>query len=179
MNYGRIRKPLAAGWTSLVDGVPVGRALRDWNAPSPNGDPEKQGSSIIIVVATDAPLNSRQLERISVRAGGGLARAGGLYSTSSGDFVIAFSTSNITPHHPGSRQLNQGVVAEGVLAGEAWPSQPPINHLFQAALEATEEGILNSIFAAETMVGRDGHVRPAIPVDEVMEIMRRYGKGAQ
>src|SRR5258707_476340 len=102
------------GWREnlVVDGVPVGRELRDWNPPPPGDDPEKQGSSIIIVVATDAPLNSRQLERLSVRAGGGLARAGGLYSTSSGDFVIAFSTSNITPHHPGSRQLNQGVLAE-------------------------------------------------------------------
>jgi D-aminopeptidase len=162
----------------VVDGVPVGKELRDWNPPAPGGDPERQGSSIIIVVATDAPLNSRQLERLSVRAGGGLARTGGLYSTSSGDFVIAFSTTNLTPHHPGTRQLSQGVVAEGILAGQSWPSQPPINHLFQAALEATEEAILNSMFAAETMVGRDGHVRHAIPIDEVMEIMRRYGRAA-
>jgi len=56
----------------VVDGVPVGRELRDWNPPPPAGDPEKQGSSIIIVVATNAPLNSRQLERISLRAAGGL-----------------------------------------------------------------------------------------------------------
>jgi L-aminopeptidase/D-esterase-like protein len=70
-----------------------------------------------------------------------------------------------------------GPVAESILAGESWPSQPPINHLFQAALEATEEAILNSVFAAETMVGRDGHVRHAIPVEAVMEIMRRFGRG--
>jgi D-aminopeptidase len=162
-----------------VDGVPVGRELRDWNPPPPGDAPEKQGSSIIIVVATDAPLNSRQLERLSVRAGGGLARAGGLYSTSSGDFVIAFSATNLTPHNPETRRLSQGALAESILAGQAWPSQPPINHLFQAALEATEEAILNSMFAAETMVGRDGHVRHAIPVDEVLEIMRRHGRGAK
>jgi len=69
-------------------------------------------------------------------------------------------------------------VAEGILAGEAWPSQPPINHLFQAALEATEEAILNSMFAAETMVGRDGHVRHAIPIEQTLEIMRRHGRRA-
>jgi D-aminopeptidase len=162
----------------VVDGVPVGRELREWNPPPPGDDPEKVGSSIIIVVATDAPLNARQLERVSVRAGGGLARTGGLYSTSSGDFVIAFSTTNLTPHNPEGRWLSQGVVAESILAGEAWPSQPPINHLFQAALEATEEAILNSIFAAETMVGRDGHVRHAIPIDEVIEILNRHGRRA-
>ncbi|MEP7358862.1 MAG: P1 family peptidase, partial [Anaerolineales bacterium] len=164
----------------VVDGVPVGRALHDWQPPvDPAGDPEKLGSSIIIVVATDAPLNARQLERLSVRAGAALARAGGLYSTSSGDFVIAFSNTNLTPHNPASRHLSQDVIAESILAHENWPSQPPINHLFQAALEATEEAILNSIFAAETMVGRDGHVRPALPINETVEILRRHGRRAE
>jgi D-aminopeptidase len=128
------------------------------------------------VLASDAPLDARQLERLSVRAGGGLARAGGLLSTSSGDFVIAFSTANRTPHFPPAPVLAHGLVAESLLAGQRWPSQPPINHLFQAALEATEEAILNSLFAAETMVGRDGHVRHALPLDETLEILRRYGR---
>jgi D-aminopeptidase len=160
----------------VIDGVPVGRALRDWQAPTSAVNPERLGSSIIIVVASDAPLDPRQLERVCVRAGGGLARAGGLYSTSSGDFVIAFSTSNRTDHFPPMLVQPHGAVAESLLAGQSWPAQPPINYFFQAALEATEEAILNSLFAAETMVGRDGHVRHALPIAEVVEILRRHGR---
>ena len=159
-----------------VDGVPVGRELRDWLAPASRVNPDRLGSSIIMVLATDAPLDPRQLERLCVRAGGGLARAGGLYSTSSGDFVIAFSTTNRVPHFPESPLLHQGLVAESLIAGQAYPAAPAINYLFQAALEATEEAILNSMFAAETMVGRDGHVRHALPIEATVEIMRRYGR---
>jgi D-aminopeptidase len=162
----------------VIDGVPVGRELRDWQPPASALHPERLGSSIIIVLATDAPLGPRQLHRLSVRAGGGLARTGGLYSTSSGDFVIAFSTTNRVPHNPQTPVLRHGAVAESLLAGHAWPAQPTINHLFQAALEATEEAILNSMFAAETLVGRDGHVRHALPIDAVMGIMRRYGRAS-
>jgi D-aminopeptidase len=168
-NFGR-REQL------IVAGVPVGRELRDWHGPPSQLNPERLGSSIIIVLGTDAPLDPRQLERVSVRAGGGLARAGGLYSTSSGDFVIAFSTTNRVPHFPDRTVLPQAVMAESLRAGQSWPAAPAINYLFQAALEATEEAILNSLFAAETMVGRDGHVRHALPLEEVMKIMRRYGR---
>lgn len=160
----------------LIDGVPVGRALRDWRPPASASDPARLGSSIIIVLATDAPLDPRQLERLCVRAGAGLARAGGLYSTSSGDFVIAFSTTNRTAHNPTGPVQSHGAIAESPLAGQAWPAQPPINYSFQAAVEATEEAILNSLFAAETMVGRDGHVRHALPTDLVLEIMRQHNR---
>jgi hypothetical protein len=95
----------------------------------------------------------------------GLARAGGLYSTSSGDFVIAFTTAHRVPHHPQTPVLRQIVMAESMLAGQGWPAAPAINYLFQAAIEATEEAILNSLFAAETMVGRDGHTRYALPIE--------------
>lgn len=166
-NYGR-REHL------VVDGVPVGRALADWQ-PGPSVNLERLGSSIIIVLATDAPLDSRQLERVSTRAAGGLARAGGLYSTSSGDFVIAFSTTHRTAHHPAAREQPQRTLAESMLAGAEWPSAPPINGLFQAALEATEEAILNSLFSAETMVGRDGHTRHALPLDETVAVIRAHG----
>ena len=166
----------------LIDGVPVGRELKDW-PPLPAAparieaaDPERQGSSIIIVLATDAPLDPRQLERVSVRAGAGLARTGGLLSTSSGDFVIAFSTSNRVPHFPPAPTLQLGLVAESLLAGQSWPAGPAINDLFQAALEATEEAILNSLFAAETMVGRDHHARHALPINETVRILRKYGR---
>jgi D-aminopeptidase len=158
-----------------IDGVPVGRELADWNPPPPGGDPELQGSSIIIVLATDAPLDPRQLERLSVRAGAGLARAGGMFSTSSGDFVIAFSTTNRVPHHPPLPVYQNDLLAESLLAGESFPAAPAINLLFQAAIEATEEAILNSLFSAETMVGRDDYVRHALPLKETVAIMRRYG----
>jgi D-aminopeptidase len=160
----------------LIDGAPVGRELRHWQQPPSAVNPDRLGSSIIIVLATDAPLGPRQLERLCVRAGGGLARTGGLLSTSSGDFVIAFSTTNRTPHLPQTAVLSHGGVAESLLAGARWPTQPPINHLFQAALEATEEAILNSMFAADTMIGRDGHTRHALPLDETLSVLRQYGR---
>ena len=159
----------------VIDGVPVGRELRDWAPPPSVGSPDLLGTSIIIVLATDAPLDPRQLDRVAVRAGAGLARTGGLYSTSSGDFVIAFSTSNRVPHHPASRVLPQSLVIETQLAGEGWPGRVVINELFQAAAEATEEAILNSLFSAETMIGRDGHVRHALPIDVVVGLMHQYG----
>jgi D-aminopeptidase len=160
----------------LIDGVPVGKALADWQPPASAVDPDSLGSSIIMLLATDAPLDPRQLRRLSVRAAAGLARAGGLLSTSSGDFVIAFSTTNRTPHYPDGPVLPQRLVAESILAGQSWPEQPPINWLFQAAMEATEEAILNSLFAAETLEGRDGRMRRALPVAEVMEVMRQHGR---
>ena len=170
----------------VIDGVPVGRELKDWEPPSrperseakskDAGNVERHGSSIIIVLATDAPLDPRQLERVSVRAGAGLARAGGLHSTSSGDFVIAFSTTNRVPHFPAALTLQHSLVAESLLAGQNWPAAPAINYLFQAAIEATEEAILNSMFAAETMVGRDHHVRHALPIEETVRILREYGR---
>jgi D-aminopeptidase len=162
----------------VIDGVPVGRELRDWEPPTSVINPDLLGSSIIIVLATDAPLDTRQLERLSVRAGAGLAKTGGLLSTSSGDFVIAFTTANRVPHFPNGPVLQHGRVAESLLADQLYPATPVINYLFQAAIEATEEAILNSMFAAETMVGRDGHVRHAIPIEETVEIMRRHGRRA-
>lgn len=160
-----------------VDGVPVGLELKDWSPPPvPAAGPEAFGSSIIIVLAIDAPLDARQLQRVALRAGGGLARAGGLYSTTSGDFVIAFSTATRVPHVPGGTVLEQRLMAEALLAGQQWPEAPAINHLFQAALEATEEAIVNSLFAAETMTGRDGHVLPALPIQETTAILRKHGR---
>ena len=156
----------------VIDGVPVGRSLTNWLPPTSAINPDELGSSIIIVIATDAPLPPRQLERLCVRAGGGLARVGGLVSTSSGDFAIAFSTTNRTPHDPSSLVIEQRQVAEALVPSQGEHAMPTINYLFQATLEATEEAILNSMFAAETLVGRDGQTRHALPIDEVLRLLK-------
>jgi D-aminopeptidase len=143
-----------------VDGVPVGRhLLPPRQAPPPGG-------SIIMVLATDAPLESRQLHRIAKRAGFGLARIGGIADHGSGDFVIAFSTGNRICARGEQRISGRGLVAEADLSG-----------LFRAAIEATEEAILNSILRAETLAGRGGAQRVAIPVEELLQVLQRHGAG--
>ncbi|MBI3941980.1 MAG: P1 family peptidase [Chloroflexi bacterium] len=163
-NFGR-REQL------LIKGVPVGIELRDWQGPDeelrPNPLPEDgHSNSIIIVMATDAPLSSRLLGRVSTRCVMGLARTGGNADTTSGDFIIAFSTTHrkspaLQTH---TRQLTLFVET---VAG--------INALFQAAAEATEEAILNALFKAHTVVGRDNHVRYALPIRQTVDILRHHG----
>lgn len=118
----------------------------------------------MIVLATDAPLPERQLRRLCVRAAAGLARTGSHYDHGSGDFVIAFSTTWQIEHEPAALTTNQVVLAD---EGQA------MYWLFPAAVESVEEAILNSLFRAETMTGRDGHVRHALPVEEVVDLVRR------
>ncbi|MCD6291761.1 MAG: P1 family peptidase [Anaerolineae bacterium] len=145
-----------------VDGVPVGRELADWHPlPEP-----PVGNSIVIVLATDAPLIARQLRRLAVRCGAGLARTGSTHGASSGDFVISFSTAERVPLRPSTPTLRLEILPD---------FGPATEGLFQAAIEATEEAILNALCMAETMRGRDGHVRHALPLDRLVEIMRRYG----
>ncbi len=175
-NFGR-------RWQLRVNGVPVGRELERWNldeattwgfrpALTPTlsqGERESvEKSSIIMVLGTDAPMDPRQLRRLAVRCGAGLARTGSVHGNGSGDFVIAFSNANLVPRHPDPKAplQRQDLVAE---------EGPLIDMFFEATVEATEEAILNSLFRAETMTGRDGHTRHAIPIAETVEIMRRYG----
>lgn len=129
-----------------VAGVPVDRLLS-------SGEREEPGGSIVIVLATDAPLSAVDLGRLSRRCGLGLGRTGSAGMTHSGDFVVAFTTA------PEPRR------------------QPPsaLNGLFRAAIEATEEAIVSSLFAAETMVGRDGNVVEALPLDRVVALLRAHG----
>lgn len=143
-----------------IDGVPVGREL------SEDALPASRDGSIMMIVGTDAPLDSRQLKRIARRAALGLARTGSTAGHGSGDFVIAFSSGNRVPHRPASAILTQRTIAE---------DGPSISEMFQATVEAIEEAILNSLFQAETVVGRDGNTREALPVDRVLEIMRSHG----
>jgi len=141
----------------IVCGVPVGRHLCPPEEPPP---PTGDGGSIMIVLATDAPLSSRQLGRLCVRAAAGLARTGSVYGHGSGDFV----TAHRIEHEPVSLTTVQTVLADEARV-MAW--------LFPAVVESVEEAVLNSLFRAETMIGRDGHIRHALPVGEVVALVQR------
>jgi D-aminopeptidase len=175
-----------------IDGAPVGRELLPWleeadrqyaakhperNAVESKGTSPHSNShsnSIIIVVATDAPLTVRELRRVAVRASFGLARVGSMGGTTSGDFVIAFSNANRVAHRPDSSVYEWRALAE-MVTRERPDDPPPISPFFIAAIEATEEAILNSMFKSPTMAGRDNHVRHGLPIEETVEIMRRFG----
>ncbi|MGH8184102.1 MAG: P1 family peptidase, partial [Rhodanobacteraceae bacterium] len=147
-----------------IAGVPVGKLLHHYYLSDKLNDPPD--GSCMIVVATDAPLASRNLERLAKRAILGLAKTGGIESNGSGDYVIAFSTNRAVrmPYQSGD-PLRQ----ETVLRNDA------MSPLFMATIEATEEAIINSLFHAESMSGRDHHEIHALPVDKVLEIMRQRG----
>jgi D-aminopeptidase len=148
-----------------IDGVPVGVELDRADRQPDRRD--GAAGSIMMIVATDAPLDSRQLGRISRRAALGLARTGSPAGHGSGDFVIAFSNGNTIPHRASDAILDLKALSE---TGTA------INELFQATVEAVEEAILNALCQAETVVGRDGNVREALPLDRVVEILQRHGR---
>jgi D-aminopeptidase len=151
------------GGTLVIDGTRVGPLLPDpatlaasEEAPVADGD-----GSIMIVVATDAPLDARLLERLAKRAINGLARTGTSMSNGSGDYVIAFSTA------PEVRRV-RGQPAPGA----ATLANDEMDGLFVAVAEATEEAILDSLFRARSMRGHRGYV-PALPLDQVLPLLRR------
>ncbi len=146
-----------------INGVPVAREMGEY----PDAYKYQSDGSCMIVVATDAPLGPRNLKRLAKRAFMGLAKTGGIASNGSGDYVIAFSTnSNVRiPYN------TDKITIEGkFLKNEA------MTPLFLAAIEATEEAILNSLFAAKTMSGHQGHKAEALPIEEVMTIMKKYNR---
>jgi D-aminopeptidase len=149
-----------------IDGVPVGHLLVGWPETAAVEPARPQGGSIVIVLATDAPLSERQLSRLAKRVAHGLARTGSFAGTTSGDFVIAFTTANHVAHE------GPGLTYPMTCIAESWQI---INPLFEAVVEVTEEAVLNSLFRAQTVVGRDNHVRYALPLERVVEIMHQYG----
>jgi L-aminopeptidase/D-esterase-like protein len=163
----------------MVGGVPVGREITDLT-PETNrrAGQQQQGAdinldhegSVIVVVATDAPLSSRQLDRLAARAALGLARTGSTSGNSSGDIFIAFSTGNAVPQSNTSRTLSATFVSP--------ESTGTLNSLFQAVVEATEESVLNALAKAETMTGINGNRVHAIPYDRLKAVMARYGRGS-
>jgi len=144
----------------MVGGVPVGQRYEPSVRMSEALVPGQSEGSIIIVVATDAPLDGRQLTRLAKRAALGLARTGSTARHGSGDFILAFSTGNIIPHYPQAPTFQQTHLADTHL-----------NPLITATVEATEEAILNALTMATTVVGRDGQRVEAINLDRLKELM--------
>ncbi len=174
------------GGILAVNGAPVGRELGNYSfseytgqdrcekpgnkestTPAGQSEPDKNATtgdgSCMIVVATDAPLTTRNLERLAARATLGLAKTGSYMSNGSGDYVIAFSTGYRIPNH--DKVLDPPVAT---VANHA------MNPLFLAVVEATEEALYNSMFKATTVTGKDNHTRQAIPLDRVKDICKRY-----
>jgi D-aminopeptidase len=152
------------GGVLTMDGVPVGKALGRYAYQPKAGAADDHGDgSCMIVVATDAPIDARDLKRLAARAVFGLARTGSSYSNGSGDFAIAFSTAADLRTRFGSSapQARTLLPADGV------------SPLFQAALEATEEAVYNSLLKATSVVSRSGKAE-AIPIDRLRELLKRY-----
>jgi len=158
-----------------VAGEPVGREIQApaiaMNAPGAGGAESERGS-IIIVVATDAPLLPHQLKRIARRATMGLARMGATSGNGSGDIFIAFSTTNAGAARAPAAQAGQArpPVAVQMVSNEV------ISPLFEATVQATEESITNALVAAEDMRGINDHSVPALPHEALQEALRRHGR---
>ncbi len=153
-NFGR-RRDL------MVVGVPVGRELGAGRAPLGTD------GSVMVIVGTNAPLAPHQLRRVARRAVHGLARTGSLASHGSGDFCLAFSTTNRIPHQPAAlTRMVEWVEDNG----------PVLDALFRAVIECTEEAVYNALLCAETVQGRDGRVSEALPIADLLELLRKYGR---
>jgi D-aminopeptidase len=150
-----------------IDGVPVGRELR-------GGMPEGQmpdywgidgnGGSCIVVVGTDAPLDSRRARKLAKRSALGLARVGSVAANSSGELMFAFTTAN---------RFRVGDASPRTLRVV---NDRAIDALYQATIEATEEAVVNALFAAHTTRGRDGHTLHQLPIERTLEVLRRHGR---
>jgi D-aminopeptidase len=155
------------GGVLTMNGAPVGRELLNYSyrrdLESSGNEPNQEDGSIMMVVATDAPLNARSLDRLAMRAIMGLARTGSFASNGSGDYVIAFSTD------PGVRRPRESDVPVNVPTLVNASMSP----LFAAAAEATEEAIYNAILKATTVSSSRGTLE-AIPVDDVVRILEKY-----
>lgn len=145
-----------------INGLPVGRLLSE----------EEPGAvhegSCIVVLATDAPLNHRQCERMAKRAALGLARTGSTARDMSGEIVVAFATGNMIPGHAGPE-----ISVRTLIEGPSDSGNSPLNGLFTGAIEATEEAVYNALLTAETTTGIDGHVLHAISHERLKALLQR------
>ena len=151
------------GGVLQINGAPVGKELQQFSFS--NELLNNVDGSCMMVVATDAPLDSRNLERLAKRAFLGLGKTGGIASNGSGDYVIAFSTATGVRVAHNSKALLQPATVVG---------NEQMSPLFMAAIEATEEAIINSLFAATDMTGHEGHQIKALPLKKVLPILKKY-----
>jgi D-aminopeptidase len=168
----RVTPAGSGGWTvgALVQanfGDPadlrvLGQSVGEWRLDGVR--PAAGPGSVVIVLATDAPLSERQLGRLCKRAAVGLARLGSVHAHGSGDFVIAFSTAQRIPDPPPALTGSMVTVVD---------EEAAMRGLFPAVADSVEEAVLNALCMAETMTGRDGHVRRALPVEEIVRQPRR------
>jgi D-aminopeptidase len=171
------------GGVLTVNGAPVGRALGRWYlkdqlAPPADRPPKPKGGepaadradgSVIVVVATDAPVDHRNLRRLAARSMHGLARTGAAASDGSGDYAVAFSTAaGLRVRPPGTDRERVAPRGVQLLPNEA------MSPLFLAVIEATEEAVYNSLFRATTVTGR-GRTVEALPLDRTLEVLRKHG----
>lgn len=172
-----------------VDGVPVGEAIpvaevpSAWEqmdaanaaasdaAPAMAGRQGPGGGSIIVLLATDAPLLPHQCERLAQRAGLGLARMGSIASHGSGDLFLAFATGNRGLGPTGTEPDARRTIETRMVVDRA------MSPLFQAAVEAVEAAVVNALLAAETMTGRDGITAHALDADRLLDVLAAYGRG--
>jgi len=160
-NYGRRERLTIAG-------LPVGRFIPTSVVPSPRVDPQPPGAgSIIVIVATNAPLLPHQCSRLAQRVGLGIGRVGGVGDHSSGDLFLGFSTGNT--NLPGDGDRTQPLTATVSMLNDSH-----ISLVYDAVVDATEEAIVNALVAAETMVGRDGHTAHALPRDHLSELVSAH-----
>lgn len=163
-----VQSNLLAGATLTMNGAPVGRELNAYAYKQELEQDRKdntpvRGGSIMIVVATDAPLDSRNLDRLSKRAMMGLAKTGSVAENDSGDYVIAFSTSDLVRK---KRVSDKPLATKNLLASSMSP-------LFTAVVEATEEAIYNALLKATTVEGRGNRIE-ALPLKPTLEILKKY-----
>jgi D-aminopeptidase len=145
-----------------IAGAPVWRDLGP--KPYPEHDLSSKDGSCMIVVATDAPLDARQLKRLALRALIGMSRTGADFSNGSGDYVIAFSADE-----------RVRIIANGQSDSIPRVTEESLTPLFDAVAEATEEAIVNALLGATTVRGRDGNVSEAIPIEPLKDLLRRHG----
>jgi D-aminopeptidase len=172
------------GGVLTINGAPVGRELGKYYLKEELDAGKKKGAlrtptdgqadgSVIIVIATDAPVDARNLRRVAARAIMGVARTGSAGSNGSGDYAIAFSTSPDVRIHAGANARDQVRIREQKVV-----SNDTMSPLFEAVIEATEEAIYNSLFRATTTTGRS-HTVEALPIDRTVEILRKHGSLGQ
>jgi D-aminopeptidase len=155
------------GGRLTMDGVPVWRELQPTRerAGKDSANTSSADGSCMIVIATSAPLDARQLRRLAARAMLAMARTGSTGSHGSGDFVIAFSTTN------------RYVMGQKENTSSTLVREDDLSPLFEAVEDATEEAIYNSLLRATTVRGDQGHVAEAIPLDKLREVLKKYGRG--